>query len=418
MPTRRNACLRHRSLWPRWALPILLQVALIGAIFPMASAVAAPSTLYLKGDGVPEASLSPTAPTASALPNYDPGRDDEPGLLVKKGDEGLNETDPEKYQLWLAAAAGADLDGPASLTFWSAMKDFETEKKGVVKAYLVDCTSSGTACNLIASATESHDPWTSSTTWVSRTIDFGTVTYAVAPGRSLAVKVVVRDNSDDDMWFAYDTTSFSSNLTVELASPPTTTTTTTTTVPPTTTTTTTAAPPTTTTTTTTVPPPTTTTTTTPPPTITTTSTLPPTTTTTSTTTASPTVPGTTTTTTGPIVVPDDPPPTDQPGDPSGGGDDVALAPIPETDDGDESGGALSGTLFDGLELVIPPTVEAAILSPLLLLQSLFAAFTDAGRDLAVPALLLLLGAGFVANESRLRLVVGALRRTRRSGSEP
>ena len=172
----------------------------------MVTVTADPGIFYLKSEAVPQASLSSTAPTATILPNYDPGRDSSPGILVKKDVAGLGQADPVKYQLWVAGAGSASLDGPASLDLWAAVKDFSSVSRGVIDAGLFDCAADGSDCNLIQSARVDLDPFSLSGDWTYVSFDFGSVTYAVAPTRSLAVKVVVDAASDQDMWFAYDTT--------------------------------------------------------------------------------------------------------------------------------------------------------------------------------------------------------------------
>jgi hypothetical protein len=336
---------------------------LVVASFGIALA-ATTTTFYLKGSGVPVAPLSEIAPSAGTLPNHDPGRDDAPGLLLHKGG-GEQETDPAKHQMWLAAEGELLLDGAATFTFWSAMKDFDTDKKGRVKVFLLDCNPSGTDCLKIASAARGANPWNSETGWVARTVDFGTVGHTIAADRSLAVKLVVTNQSHDDMWFAYDTVSYTSALVVQATSPPPTTTTTTTT-------------------TTTNPPPTTTTTTPPPTTTTTTITSPV---------------AETTTTTIAVVVTEEVPPTTSAPDDSLPEEDAALSPLPD-DDGDESQGGLTSGLLDSLELAIPPAVASSLLSPLLLLESILGAFFATGRGLLIPGLLLVVG--ILAAEGRRR----------------
>ncbi len=51
-----------------------------------------------------------------------------------------------------------------------------------------------------------------SRTWVEKTITFTDVDRTIAAGRFLQLRVVVGNNSADDMWFAYDTASFQSQL--------------------------------------------------------------------------------------------------------------------------------------------------------------------------------------------------------------
>jgi type II secretory pathway pseudopilin PulG len=177
-------------------------------------------TFYLKGDGAPKGSLSALSPTAVSLPNYDPACDAAAGRLLQKSSGGLGETGTCKYQLWVAAAGQVVINGSASVQFWSGIKDFDEDERGVVDGYLLDCpsgTSNGTDCTLIAQGRRDLADWQSdSNTWVARDISFGAVSYTVPLGRSLAVKLVVANASDDDMWFAYDTISHPSALKLTL----------------------------------------------------------------------------------------------------------------------------------------------------------------------------------------------------------
>ena len=369
-----------------------LGVAFVGFffLFPINVAVAAAESLYLTGTGVPEASLSVKPPSAGTLPNYDPGRDDSPGLTLKKTDEGANEADPTKYQIWIAPSTGVVLDGKASFSFWSAMKDFDESKKGEVEAYLLECAPSGSDCTTIDSGSILRGQWSAgSPAWVSRTIQFGSVSHAVPVGRSLAVKVVVGDHSDDDVWFAYGVANYPSLLTITPATTPTTTTTS---LPTTTTTT---APPATTTTTT----PPTTTTTTAPPTTTTTTTAPPTTTTT-------TAPPTTTTTTAPSVgasgASGGQPSSDAPSD-------ITLAALLDPAEAatfrSEVNSSISGDFLEGLDLVVSPPIATALLSPFLVLEAFARALSDAGEAMVLPGLLLAFGVLYLSNEARVKALL-------------
>ena len=155
--------------------------------------------------------LDETSPTATTLYNYDDDRDGDVGLLLAKSGAGLSETDLTKHQIW-SASGPIDLDGSATLTLWSAIKSFDTTKRGVVLVALLDCNRPGTNCNTITTGSLDLEPWDTagSGTWVEKTIDLGTVTHTIASGRTLRIKIVVGGNSGDDMWFAYDTTSYDS----------------------------------------------------------------------------------------------------------------------------------------------------------------------------------------------------------------
>ena len=366
-----------------------LQLASLGVafvvfffVFPVNAAVAAAESLYLAGTGVPEASLSVKPPSAGTLPNYDPGRDDSPGLTLKKTDEGANEADPTKYQIWIAPSVGVVLDGKASFSFWSAMKDFDESKKGEVEAYLLECAPSGSDCTTIDSGSILRGQWSAgSPAWVARTIQFGSVSHAVPVGRSLAVKVVVGDHSDDDVWFAYGVANYPSLLTITPATTPTTTTTS---LPTTTTTT---APPATTTTTTL---PTTTTTTTTPPTTTTTTTTPP----------------TTTTTTAPSVgasgASGGQPSSDAPSD-------ITLAALLDPAEAEilrsEINSSITRDFLEGLDLVVSPPIATALLSPFLVLEAFARALSDAGEAMVLPGLLLVFGVLYLSNEARVKALL-------------
>ena len=177
-------------------------------------AVLADTVLHLGADGTPVASLEPSAPIATALANHDPGRDTFPGLVVARGGDGISETDPILYQQWMTAPGTVTLDGPTSLEFWAAMREFGAGKRGVVNAYLLDCDPTGTSCVEIADGSRDILDWSAGWgSWSPHAIGFGRVTYTVPDGRSLAVRVVVGSDSDDDMMFAYDTADFPSRVT-------------------------------------------------------------------------------------------------------------------------------------------------------------------------------------------------------------
>ncbi len=167
--------------------------------------------LFLQGDGTPVASLTHTVPSAGALPNHDSNRDDFPGLLLSKDGAGvIQQTDHTKYQMWVGPSGPTQINSPVSLVLWTAAKDFNSGKREIVEAGLFECDSDGSDCSLI---TQTESDISSSNTWTERTIDFGTVIETIPSGRALAVKVTVGDDSDDDMWLAYDAAGYPSRLT-------------------------------------------------------------------------------------------------------------------------------------------------------------------------------------------------------------
>jgi hypothetical protein len=132
-------------------------------------------------------------------------------LLIEKGGAGSGETDPTKYQEWTSGSSGITLNGVVNFVFWSAIKSFQTGKRGIVTGYLLDCN--GGSCSQIATATLDVANWSGgSATWVEKTLSFGALSYTVPAGNTLRLKIIVGSDADDDMWFAYATTSYPSRL--------------------------------------------------------------------------------------------------------------------------------------------------------------------------------------------------------------
>jgi len=154
-------------------------------------------------------------PTASILYNYDTNRDASPGLLIAKGGSGVYENNPVKYQAWRTPefAEAMFISGEASLKLWSAMKNFEEDNGGAVTVYLRDFDGWGYV--ELGSGTLTDAPWQAGgPSWVLNTITFSAGPYLVASGHKLEMKLIVEGSSDDDMWFAYDSNSEKSRITV------------------------------------------------------------------------------------------------------------------------------------------------------------------------------------------------------------
>ena len=49
-------------------------------------------------------------------------------------------------------------------------------------------------------------------TWVLKTLSLTCSSYTIPAGNRLEFKLIVKSNSADDMWFAYDTTSYDSRF--------------------------------------------------------------------------------------------------------------------------------------------------------------------------------------------------------------
>lgn len=165
-----------------------------------------------------ELPLRQAVPTLTTLFNYDTNRDTSAGLLLVKSPQGLTDGNSSRIQKWnMTATTPLVLSGTGQLTLWSAMKLFDTAKSGSVRVGIYDCNPARTSCTSVAQQTVSSGAgsWSGgSPTWVSKTWSFGTLTHTVPAGNVLQVRVVADAASGDDMWFAYDTKTYTSVFTV------------------------------------------------------------------------------------------------------------------------------------------------------------------------------------------------------------
>lgn len=170
------------------------------------------------GDTTSQANLPLTAaaPTAATLYNYDTDRDLSTGRLITRGATGAGDTNLTRYQNWRTATLTSLVtitSGTVTVAFWSAMKDFGAGRRGVVTAYLRDFNTITSTYAEVANATLDVADWQGgSTAWVRKTVGISVPLYVLAIGHRLELKLVVAGTSDDDMWFAYDTTSYRSWL--------------------------------------------------------------------------------------------------------------------------------------------------------------------------------------------------------------
>lgn len=169
--------------------------------------------LNLRATGFPSSTMNTWSPTATTLANHDSSRDASAGLVIKRGGSGVSETDSTRYQRWVTTTGGIVLSGNVELRVWTATSGFSTTRGGALNAYLRDCDSSGSTCTTISSASVSEQPWSGgASTWVQKTLSFGTLNHTVAQGRLLELKLVVPNASTDDLLVAYDATAYASQL--------------------------------------------------------------------------------------------------------------------------------------------------------------------------------------------------------------
>jgi hypothetical protein len=169
------------------------------------------------GDTTSQADLNADTsyPSASTLYNYDSDRDASAGILLQKGGSGASEANLDQYQNWQTAALTQplDLSGTVRVSFWAAVKDFDTSARGDVTVYLRDYD--GATYTEIGNVTVTSDPWdvSASGDWIKATASITGLNYTLPIGNQLEIKMIVPSASDDDMWLAFDTISYPSSVT-------------------------------------------------------------------------------------------------------------------------------------------------------------------------------------------------------------
>ena len=164
------------------------------------------------------ASYGPSAtvlePTATTLFSYSTDVDPAaPGRVVRRG--GVDQDEGRAgYQLsWRSAPFDAPrlLDGNILVRTWASLAG-HGPGKGVVTVYVRDFDpDGGTSGNYVALASQTltFAQWTEQTgDFYQRDFAVRVNNYTLAAGRQVELKLIVVDESDDDMWFAYDTTSY------------------------------------------------------------------------------------------------------------------------------------------------------------------------------------------------------------------
>jgi len=208
---------------PRTALAVFGDSEAASATLTTAASFSA-TTYYLHNNPSPPVgntnaqanlAMNTTAPSATALFNYDADQDAAPGRLVLRGGSGASESTLTRYQNWLGPTApllGQSINGTITVEFWSSVANFTPGVPGEVTVFLRDNDSVLGLSTEIASATVSAADWQAgSSGWVKRTVTFN-VNVLLLVGRRLEVKLIVPASSGADMWLAYDTTLYRSRV--------------------------------------------------------------------------------------------------------------------------------------------------------------------------------------------------------------
>ncbi|MGA7097507.1 MAG: hypothetical protein WB245_08065 [Acidimicrobiia bacterium] len=198
---------------------VLLTAALaVTALFALpAFASETADTFYLGTDGFPQGSLS-LAVEGGQMPNFDPGRDIHPGLLLSRTERGLSEANDTGYQHWQVGMEGKRVQGYPTVVVWSAPADFDAALSGMYDVYLLDCPSFGQRCDELGRQRLTV-PKGAGSDWVESTATFPAVDHEFGASRYLAVRIVVPAESESDMMFAFGFPKQRSRLTFTAAPP-------------------------------------------------------------------------------------------------------------------------------------------------------------------------------------------------------
>jgi hypothetical protein len=197
----------------KWGVLVVLTLVLLAP----GVAHAEQENYYLGPDGVPRAQLM-FNPLGGEMPNYDRGRDVEPGLLLQRSSRGLEEDDAARFQHWQIEASTQRLTGYPSIVVWSAADMFQAGIHGVFTVYLLDCDVTGSDCDNLGSKVANIDSGTGAA-WIETTLDFPALDHRFGEGRHLGVRIVVSSASEADMIFAYGYASQRSRLTIHSEQP-------------------------------------------------------------------------------------------------------------------------------------------------------------------------------------------------------
>jgi hypothetical protein len=160
--------------------------------------------------------MTVTMPASEPLWNYDADLDSAAGRTIALGGSGAGESNLARYQNWRAPAVSGlaqILNGTITVRLWSGLEDFGPGA-GELRIFLRDFNplAGGTYLE-IANATLTQADWQGgSGGWVRKTVTLDVSNYILLVGHQLELKVIVGAASSADIWLAYDTVSYPSDV--------------------------------------------------------------------------------------------------------------------------------------------------------------------------------------------------------------
>ena len=160
-------------------------------------------------------------PMVQTLYNYDSDRDSSPGLTLARTNQGLVESDPNKFQFWRTGPLGSDLaiSGDVLIELFASLSPLYQGEAGIIITYLRDHDGNGGYTEIGDGAAFSRDWQAGSVTFVERVAMIPGVGYTVPEGHELELRLVVDDASGQDMEFAYDAAQYASFVNLSFVPP-------------------------------------------------------------------------------------------------------------------------------------------------------------------------------------------------------
>ena len=170
-----------------------------------------------KGDTLaqPLLSLGTGLPAAVPLYDYDSDRDISTGLTLLRSQNGLDETNPAKFQIWRTGPLVDPLAivGDVLVDLWSSLTPPNSAEVGIIVVYLRDFD--GVGYTEVGQGAIFRRDWQSgSTGLVERMALVQEVNYTISAGNQLEIRIIADVASQQDMRIGYDTKDYASLLNV------------------------------------------------------------------------------------------------------------------------------------------------------------------------------------------------------------
>ena len=161
-------------------------------------------------------------PTATTLFNYDTDRTSAAGLELVKTNQGLNESNATRFQVWRSGplAATTTISGDVLFDVWAASKSFRQSRIGIMTFHLRDYDPIAVSHTEIGKGSVFARDWQfGSKTYLERMGLAPGFSYSIPAGNELEVFVVVETEATQDMWLAYDTEEYASLVDISFVAP-------------------------------------------------------------------------------------------------------------------------------------------------------------------------------------------------------